>query len=68
MPYSPQECRRQALACIRLAQALASPKDREMFANLAKTWLSLAGDLEATDPKLGNADEAVPTAQDTCLA
>jgi hypothetical protein len=57
MPNSPQECRRQALACVRLAQASASGKDREKFANLAKVWLSLAGDLAAIDAALESADE-----------
>jgi ribosomal protein S7 len=61
MPYSSQECRRQALACVRLAQASASAKEREMFARLAKTWLSLAEDLEATDAKLESADAAAPS-------
>jgi hypothetical protein len=42
-----KECRKHALACLRLAQTSASPHAREHFANLAKTWLKLAGDLQA---------------------
>jgi hypothetical protein len=46
MPLDPQECRRQALACVRLAQTSISPQARLHYANLAKTWLTLAGDLD----------------------
>jgi hypothetical protein len=44
---NPKECRKHALACLRLAQTSASPHARERFANLAKAWLKLAGDLQA---------------------
>ena len=46
MPLDPQECRRQALACVRLAQTSGTPQARLHYANLAKTWLTLAGDLD----------------------
>jgi hypothetical protein len=46
MPLDPQECRRQALACVRLAQTSNTPEARQHYANLAKTWLTLAGDVE----------------------
>ena len=46
MPGDPKECRQHALACVRLAQNSASPQAREEFANLARTWLRLADDLE----------------------
>ena len=52
MSSSPNECRRQALACVQLAQASASPEDRKRYANLAARWISLAGDLEAIDTQL----------------
>ena len=42
-----KECRKHALACLRLAQTSTSPHAREQFADLAKTWLKLAGDLQA---------------------
>ena len=48
MPGDPNECRQHALACARLAQTSASPQAREEFANLARTWIRLADDLERT--------------------
>jgi hypothetical protein len=52
MPLDPQECHRQALACVRLAQTSISPQARLHYANLAKTWLTLAGDLDDTNAEL----------------
>ncbi len=52
MPLGPQECRRQALACVRLAQTSISPQARPHYANLAKTWLTLAGDLDEINSQL----------------
>jgi hypothetical protein len=46
MPLDPKECRRQALACVRLAQTSTSLQVRRHYAELAKTWLTLAGDLD----------------------
>ena len=48
MPGDPKECRRHALACVRLAQTSSTPQTREQFANLARTWIRLADDLERT--------------------
>ena len=48
MPGDPKECRQHALVCVRLAQTSASPQAREEFANLARTWIRLADDLERT--------------------
>ena len=48
MPGDPKECRQHALACVQLAQTSASPQAREEFANLARTWIRLADDLEQT--------------------
>ena len=45
MPLDPRECRQQALACVRLAQTSTSLQVRRHYAELAKTWLTLAGDL-----------------------
>jgi hypothetical protein len=42
----PKECRQHALTCVRLAQTSEYPQARDTFANLAKTWLKLAADLE----------------------
>ena len=52
MPLDSKECRRQALACVRLAQTSSSPEARRRYAELAKTWLTLAGDLEDLDAQL----------------
>jgi hypothetical protein len=51
MPLDSQECRRQALACVRLAEA------RLHYANLAKTWLTLAGDLDDRNAQLKSEPE-----------
>jgi hypothetical protein len=57
MPFDPKECRRQALACVRLAQTSGSPQARRHYANLAKSWLTLAGDLETVDAQLESESE-----------
>jgi hypothetical protein len=57
MPLDPNECRRQALACVRLAQTSSSPQARLHYANLAKTWLTLAGDLDDMDAQLKSEPE-----------
>ena len=65
MPLDPQECRRQALACLRLAETSISPEARLHYANLAKSWLTLAGDLDERNAQLKSEpekklDSAVP--------
>jgi hypothetical protein len=52
MANSPKECRRQALACVQLALDSPLPKDKEIFARRATTWISLANDLEAIEAQL----------------
>jgi hypothetical protein len=47
MPGSPEECRQDALECVRLAQTSISPQRREYFAKLARTWIGLAEELES---------------------
>ena len=44
----PKECRQRALEYVWLAQAPASPQEREAYLNLATIWLRLAraNDLE----------------------
>jgi hypothetical protein len=42
---NPEECRRHALECVRLAQSTAIPHRREYFAKLARTWIGLADEL-----------------------
>ena len=48
MSGDPKECRQHALACLRLVQTSASPQARQEFADLARTWIRLADDLERT--------------------
>jgi len=52
MPSSSQECRRQAVALVRLAEVASSPEDKRRFASLAEIWLKLAGDLKEIDTHL----------------
>jgi hypothetical protein len=47
MTGNPKECRRNALDCMQLAQMAPSPKDRDHSAELSRTWLRLASELEA---------------------
>ena len=42
---------------MRHAQTSVSAKDRDEFANLAKMWLSLAGDLETPDADEADSDD-----------
>ena len=60
MANCPKECRRQALACIQLALDSALPKDKEMFAKLATTWITLANDLEAIEAQLKTKRQTPP--------
>ena len=46
MPGNPEECRQHALECVRLAQTAATPQGRDYLAKLARTWISLAEELE----------------------
>ena len=57
MPGDPKECRRHALACVRLAQTSQSQQAREQFSNLARTWIKLADDLERTEAFLAPLDD-----------
>jgi hypothetical protein len=52
MPSSSQECRRQAVALVRLAEVASSPDDKKRLARLAEIWLKLAGDLEEINTHL----------------
>ena len=58
MSHPPKECRREALACVQLALDSPLPKDKETFARLATTWISLANDLEAIEAQLKSKREA----------
>jgi hypothetical protein len=45
----PGECRQRALECVRLAQTTDDREARQIWSDLAKTWLTLAADLEANE-------------------
>jgi hypothetical protein len=47
MSGNPKECRRNAFECVQLAQTAPTPEEREHFAELSRSWLSLAGNIES---------------------
>jgi hypothetical protein len=49
MPGNPKECRAHAVHCLKRAAAASSPVTRDSFEALAKNWLKLATEIEATD-------------------
>jgi hypothetical protein len=60
MPGDPKECRQHALTFVRLAQTSATPEAREHYAELAKTWLKIAADLESDQTLLAALNEFEP--------
>jgi hypothetical protein len=60
MPGDPKECRRHALTCARIAQTSPYPEARDQFADLAKTWLRLAADLENAQALIDALNESEP--------
>jgi ubiquinone biosynthesis protein UbiJ len=60
MSGNPKECRRNALSCMQLAQTAPSPEAREHFADLARTWLRLAGDIESGQALVDLLDDLEP--------
>jgi hypothetical protein len=59
MPGDPKECRQHALNCVRLAQTSSSQQARDQFANLARTWIRLADEMESTDAFLTALDDEI---------
>ena len=57
MPGDPKECRRHALTCVRLAQTSPYPQARQQFADLARTWIRLADDLDQSQAFLDALDD-----------
>jgi len=45
----PGECRQRALECVRLAQTTNDREARQIWSDLAKTWLTFAADIEANE-------------------
>ncbi|MGB9043654.1 MAG: hypothetical protein WCC81_14420 [Pseudolabrys sp.] len=52
MPISPEVYRQKARECARLARTSATPKARDNFAKLARTWIRLADELERNPSSL----------------
>jgi hypothetical protein len=48
MRLEPKECRLQALTCERLAQRSTSPTVKGAYADLAKNWLKVADEIQAS--------------------
>ena len=57
MPGDPKECRQHALNCMFGAKAARTIEGRESFANLARSWIKLAEELEQTQALLAEVDE-----------
>ena len=60
MPGDPKECREHARECQRLANTATNERTREVFENIATTWLRLANDLEYSAALLGAWGADVP--------
>lgn len=60
MPGDPKECRQHALECLRLVKTSATQEDREHFAQLARTWIKLAEEIEQSQAFLAGLDEILP--------
>ena len=59
------ECRDHALHCVRMSQTSNSPEAREIWSDLAKTWLRFASDLEANEGLLDQWDKPKPRGTQT---
>jgi hypothetical protein len=57
LPGDPKECRNHALTCEKLAQLGTTPQARDHFAKLARTWITLAEDLEKSQAFLAAVNE-----------
>jgi hypothetical protein len=64
MPGNPEECRRHAANCLRLAEQAPSPEVREHFLTLAERWQQLAAELESTQAFLEAMDQIAPKPSD----
>ncbi len=52
MLADPKKCRENARYCAELASTAAMPKMTEHFARLAKSWIRLASEIEASEALL----------------
>jgi len=60
---NPSECRQRALECVRLAQTTKDQEARQIWSDLAKTWLVFAADLEANECLLDEWGKPKPRGQ-----
>ena len=49
---NPKDCRDHAFKCSRLAETFADGPTRQMFIDMAQTWLKRANDLEKSEERL----------------
>ena len=49
---NPKDCRDHAFKCSRLAETFADGPTRQLFLDMAQTWLKRATDLEKTEERL----------------
>ena len=47
MPGDPEQCRLNAVRCLKLAERATAPARRESLAALAETWTRLAAEFES---------------------
>jgi hypothetical protein len=57
MPGDPQKCRERALKCKYLANDAQTEPAKQMFLDLAQSWLQLAAELEDTNTLLNALSE-----------
>jgi hypothetical protein len=63
MPGDPKECREHAAVCQQLANTASTEHVREVFQNLARTWLRLANELDTAKALLDTwGDDSFPQA------
>jgi hypothetical protein len=49
---NPNECRDHAFKCSRLAETFADGPTRQLFLDMAQTWLTRAADLQKSEERL----------------
>jgi hypothetical protein len=59
MPGDPAECRDHAKQCLQMAAEAQRTHDKEIFENLARTWIRLACELESSTALLKEWDSPI---------
>jgi hypothetical protein len=65
--HDAKECRDRALQCIRLAKGLPEGKERNSYADLARSWRRLGRGIEKSEAALdawASSEKRTPTPQD----